>query len=78
MTEAREISATFKVGARYRCSITLPLQKCAMTLRVEWQPDVPARLTDAELCDSRIGRDALLKEAANLLPYYVASATKIH
>ena len=68
MTDAREeISATFKVGARYRCSITLPLQKCGMTLHVEWQPDVPGRLTDAELRDYRDGRDALLKEAANLL-----------
>src|SRR5207248_2947476 len=46
MTDAREISATFKVGARYRCSTTLPLQKPAhaVTLHVGWQPDVPTRL----------------------------------
>ena len=67
MTHAREISTTFRVGARYRCSITLPLQNHAVTLHVGWQPDVPSRLTIAELRDYRAGRDALLKEAANLL-----------
>ena len=67
MTHAREISATFKVGKRYWRSVTLPLEEHAVTLHVGWQPDVPTRLTDAELRDYRTGRDALLKEAANIL-----------
>ena len=67
MTHAREISATFKVGKRYWRSVTLPLEEHAVTLHVGWQPDVPARLIIAELRDYRAGRDALLKEAANLL-----------
>ena len=62
-----ELSTTFRVGRRYRCSIVLPLagvKAGLLQIETSWQPDIPRRLSKAELRDYRRGRDALLAEAA--------------
>ena len=61
-----ELSTTFRVGKRYRCSISLPLRG-TVRLEARWEPRRPTRLTEDELLDYRRGRDALLAEAARLL-----------
>jgi len=61
-----ELSTTFRVGKRYRCSISLPLRG-TVRLEARWEPRRPTRLTEDELLDYRRGRDALLVEAARLL-----------
>ena len=65
MTET--LSTTFRVGHRYRCTITLPLallQAGVAQMGACWEPDVPRLLSKAELRDYRRGRDALLAAAA--------------
>jgi hypothetical protein len=69
------LSSTFRVGRRYRSSIELPLtsiEQGAAQIEARWEPDVPRRLTKAELRDYRRGRDELLAEAARLLGGAVA------
>ena len=61
-----ELTTTFRVGSRYRCSLTLPL-KGAVKLEAQWEPRRPTHLTEDELRDYRCGRDALIAEAALLL-----------
>jgi hypothetical protein len=69
------LSTTFRVGRRYRCSIALPLasiEQGSAVIETRWEPDVPRRLTKAELRDYRRGRDALMTEAARVLGGAVA------
>jgi hypothetical protein len=71
------LSTTFRVGRRYRCSIALPLasiEQGAAVIETRWEPDVPYRLTKAELRDYRRGRDALLAEVARHIGGPVAVA----
>lgn len=50
-------SATFKVGTRYECTITLPITKAGMVAvaQCEWSPHVPRSLTEGELKDYKLG-----------------------
>lgn len=49
--------ATFKVGTRYECTITLPITKAGVVAvaQCEWSPSVPQSLTEAEIQDYRLG-----------------------
>lgn len=67
MNSDRALSRTFAVGTRYQCTLTLPLSSGVQSIVAEWEPDVPAKLNDAELTDYRAGRDALIAEAAAVL-----------
>ena len=65
---SNQLSSTFRVGRRYRCTIVLPLLLSGLTqLATKWEPAPPSRLTKSELRDYRRGRDALLAEAARVL-----------
>jgi hypothetical protein len=70
------LSTTFRVGCRYRCTITLPVASlktgAAAIIDARWEPHTPARLTKAEMRDYRRGRDILLTEAARYLGGNVA------
>jgi hypothetical protein len=69
------LRTTFRVGKRYRCSITLPLAAASaglLAIEASWEPAVPSRLTNDELRDYRRGRDMLLAEAANQIGGSVA------
>lgn len=61
------LSATFRVGQRYRCTLILALSgQTGMAAEIQtcWEPGPPKQLTTAEMRDYRRGRDALLAEAA--------------
>jgi hypothetical protein len=65
--EGDALSTTFRVGIRYRCSISLPLASLRsglLEIATVWEPDLPEQLSAEELNDYRRGRDALLAEAA--------------
>ena len=65
---SNQLSSTFRVGRRYRCTIVLPLGRgTAAQMAATWEPELPRRLTNSELRDYRRGRDAMLAEAARLL-----------
>jgi hypothetical protein len=65
---SNQLSTTFQVGNRYRCTIVLPLSLGGFAqLATKWEPAPPTRLTKSELQDYRRGRDALLAEAARVL-----------
>jgi hypothetical protein len=51
----------FAVGAR-TCVMTIPKPRAgeAASCVIEWLPDVPTRLTPAELAEYRAGRDQVL------------------
>lgn len=59
--EAAAAVRTWRAG-RYTCTLTVQRpQKGALTAcSVEWAPETPSRLTDAELAEYRTGRDAAL------------------
>jgi len=64
------LSTTFRVGCRYRCTITIPVASLTAgraIIGTHWQPHAPTRVTKAEIADYRRGRDALLTEAARLI-----------
>ena len=62
-----DISTTFRVGQRYRCSMRYSPTE-ARGLMAEWEPSPPTRrLTKAELADYRRGRDAFAAEIAHLI-----------
>jgi hypothetical protein len=68
MTESPTISTTFRVGKKFRCTITVPVSRTSAVLKAEWEPDVPnRRLNKVELSDYRRGRDALISELAQQL-----------
>lgn len=64
--EAAALSATFRVGRKYRCTVTIPPPRSgeARSAVFEWEPQVPLRLTKAELGEYRRGRDAAFAELA--------------
>jgi hypothetical protein len=66
-TMSETLSTTFRVGRRYRCTITLPLallKAGVAQMGCSWDPCFPKHLRKAEMRDYRRGRDALLAEAA--------------
>jgi len=63
----RVLTHTFKVGARYTCTLTVPFDtsRGVRNATAEWIPEWPAVLTEAEQADYRRERDALLAELAD-------------
>jgi hypothetical protein len=69
------LSTTFRVGCRYRCTISLPvssLKNGTAAIETKWEPSVPDRLTSEEISDYRRGRDILLAEVARYIGGNVA------
>lgn len=64
--EAAALSVTFKVGKKYRCTVTMPQPRLGQVCQsvFEWEPDVPRRLTKKELREYRSNRDAAFAELA--------------
>lgn len=61
------VETPFRVG-RYTLFMRLPLHRRGVApLECQWSPDVPPRLTPAELAQYRRGRDTLIAEAAAIL-----------
>lgn len=63
------VTATFRVGRHYRCTMTIPRPEpgAALSMACEWEPSTPKRLNDREMRDYRRGRDAALSEVARLI-----------
>jgi hypothetical protein len=65
VAEINSYITTFRVGPRYRCTMTsgLPERGKVDVLNVEWEPDVPKRgqLSAADLEDYVRGRDAFMR-----------------
>jgi hypothetical protein len=64
----QKLSSTFKVGWRFRCFLSIDLDKVApgraIELECRWHPKMPRRLSPSELAEYRCGRDAFLDELA--------------
>lgn len=60
---------SFRVGAR-TCTVTIPRiagTRAPVSMLVEWSPDIPRNLSAAEWAQYRLGRDAAIREVADLL-----------
>lgn len=59
------IVRTFKVG-NYTCTLSSPSPErgAVLVMTAEWSPQVPVRLSSAELRAYRAGRDAFVAELA--------------
>lgn len=73
MSAEGAFTRTWQVG-RYTATLSAPRPKpgafqCAL---IEWEPNAPDRLTDAELQAYRRGRDAALADLARALGIRVA------
>jgi len=69
------LETTFRVGDRYRCSISIALASLTvgmLDIATLWEPDVPEHLSADEMNDYRRGRNALLAEAAQRIGGNVA------
>lgn len=69
MAEAAALVRSFPVG-RYTATLTVPrapANGAAICASMEWAPELPSRLTPAELAQYRQGRDAALREVARVL-----------
>lgn len=64
--EAAALSASFRVGRKYRVTVTMPQSRLGEVRSAvfEWEPDVPRRLTKKELQEYRHGRDTAVAELA--------------
>lgn len=62
-SEQTAVEIEFRVG-RYTCAMRYPLPAGSGQLQAEWQPEVPGKLTAAEIAQYRAGRDELLTEVA--------------
>lgn len=63
------VTTTFRVGRRYRCTMTIPRPEpgSALAMACAWEPSPPKRLNEREMRDYRRGRNAALSEAARLI-----------
>jgi hypothetical protein len=68
------LSAAFKVGYRWRCTLAAPLagidpsgSLMPLRLTARWWPRVPPRPSIRELSDYRRGRDAFIAEVARVI-----------
>jgi hypothetical protein len=72
------VSTIFKVGYRYRCTMTAPMDAirrgAVFSTKCEWEPRVPARLWPNEVVDYRRSRDAFYAEVAKIIGGNVAIA----
>lgn len=65
MTQSdRTISTTFRVGRRFRCTMSMDARGGA--LKCEWEPKTPTRLSREEMADYRRGRNMMIAEFARL------------
>jgi hypothetical protein len=68
MTGDRQLTTNFKVGRRFRCFMSIDLNKVgrgkALEMECRWWPKLPRRLSRNEFEDYRRGRDAFLDELA--------------
>jgi hypothetical protein len=64
------LSTTFKVGYRYRCTMSMDLAAFAagdaLSLTCRCSPKPPKKLSQNEIEDYRRGRDALMTELARV------------
>ena len=62
----RVLTKTFRVGERYKCTLTIPLDvtRGVHMATAEWEPCNPEQLTDQEVDHYRRELDALLVEVA--------------
>jgi hypothetical protein len=72
------LTMTFKVGFRFRCTMSLPVDAvrkgALLSTECEWEPRVPTRLSSNEMRDYRRGRDAFYGEIARLTGVNIAVA----
>jgi hypothetical protein len=65
----RQLTTNFKVGRRFRCFMSIDLNKVgrgkALEMECRWWPKLPRRLSGNEFEDYRRGRDAFLDELAH-------------
>ena len=66
------LRTTFRVGYRYRCTMTMHVGSLAVRpatgiLNAQWEPSLPKQLSAAELRDYRAGRDAFFRRAASIV-----------
>jgi hypothetical protein len=63
------LRVSFAVG-RYRCTmtkdVTAHVTGAIGTLNAQWEPDVPGRLSKAEIAQYRAGRDGFYQRVANI------------
>ncbi|MBX3601074.1 MAG: hypothetical protein KF863_10645 [Rubrivivax sp.] len=71
---AAALSRSWRVGSR-TCTLTVPRPQpgAVLAAAIEWQPDVPRRLSEAELRQYRAGRD----DALRALAQYVGGAVAL-
>jgi len=61
--QAAALSRTWKVGARYVATLTVPpVANGVLHASIEWLPHVPRDLTPEELEAYRLGRDRAFRE----------------
>jgi hypothetical protein len=65
---------TFKVGYRYRCTMTAHLGEISspsavvpVSVTATWHPKTPSRLSPREMADYRRSRDALIAEISRMI-----------
>jgi hypothetical protein len=70
MSTVNTLISTFRVGYRYRCTVSLDLANLEVggpfVLTCQWTPRPPKKLSERETADYRRARDALLGELARL------------
>jgi hypothetical protein len=66
---AAALTRRYRVGRSYRAtfSCSKPVRGSPLTLVCEWEPNVPSRLTGAELRAYRRARDAFAAEVASIV-----------
>jgi hypothetical protein len=64
MNPDRQLSTTFRVGRRYRC--TMSMDASGGALKCAWEPKTPKRLSRQEMADYRRGRNMMIAEFARL------------
>lgn len=65
--EAAALTRTWKVGTRYSVTLTVPKPKPGQQVAavMEWQPDTPDRLSQAEITEYLDGRNAAIAELSS-------------
>jgi hypothetical protein len=60
--ETVAVARSWTVG-KYICTLTVPRPRpgAAVACSIEWEPEQPRRLTEAEIAEYRAGRNAALK-----------------
>ncbi len=67
MTAARKLSIRFRVGKRFRCTMSADLDAGPQSISCEWFPDLPKRLKARDVDDYRRGRDEFFAQLGDAL-----------